>query len=63
MTCAGGVEDWEMCAREVPGGGALGLWDRSTENATVATTPLANLVARGLDVEQGVLLAINGARR
>jgi hypothetical protein len=33
----------------------LGLWDGSTENATVATTLLANLVERGLDVEQGVL--------
>jgi putative transposase len=32
----------------------LGLWDGSTENATVATTLLANLVERGLDVEQGV---------
>src|SRR5215210_5154874 len=30
----------------------LGLWDGSTENATVATTLLANLVERGLDVEQ-----------
>src|SRR3954452_2105032 len=31
----------------------LGLWDGSTENATVATTLLANLIERGLDVEQG----------
>src|SRR3954467_6977574 len=28
----------------------LGLWDGSIENATVATTRLANLVERGLDV-------------
>jgi putative transposase len=40
----------------------LGLWDGSTENATVATTLLANLVERGLDVEQGVLVVIDGAR-
>ena len=41
---------------------ALGLWDGSTENATVATTLLANLVERGLDVEQGVLVVIDGAK-
>ncbi len=40
----------------------LGLWDGSTENATVATTLLSNLVERGLDVEQGVLCVIDGAR-
>jgi putative transposase len=40
----------------------LGLWDGSTENTTVATTLLANLVERGLDVEQGVLCVIDGAR-
>jgi putative transposase len=40
----------------------LGLWDGSTENATVATTLLANLVERGLDVEQGVLAVIDGAK-
>src|SRR4051794_35520772 len=34
----------------------LGVWDGSTENATVVTTLLANLVERGLDVEQGVLV-------
>jgi putative transposase len=36
--------------------------DGSTENATVATTLLANLVERGLDVEQGVLVVIDGAK-
>jgi hypothetical protein len=41
----------------------LGLWDGSTENATIATTLLANLVERGLDVEQGVLVVVDGARR
>jgi len=39
----------------------LGLWDGSTENATVATTLLANLVERDLDVEQGVLVVLDGA--
>jgi hypothetical protein len=39
----------------------LGLWDGSTENATVATL-LANLVERGLDVGQGVLVVIDGAK-
>ena len=32
----------------------LGLWDGSTENATVAKQLLSNLVARGLDLGQGV---------
>src|SRR5215217_8054820 len=40
----------------------LGLWDGSTENATVVTTLLANLVERGLDVEQGVLVVLDGAK-
>ena len=40
----------------------LGLWDGSTENATVATTLLSNLVERGLDVELGVLCVIDGAK-
>ena len=34
----------------------LGLWDGSTENATVVTTLLANLLERGLDAGQGVLV-------
>src|SRR3954454_20160902 len=37
----------------------LGLWDGSSENATIASTLLANLVERGLDVEQGVLVVID----
>src|SRR5215217_6077552 len=40
----------------------LGLWDGSTENATVATTLLSNLVERGLDIAQGVLVVIDGAK-
>jgi putative transposase len=41
---------------------ALGLWDGSTENATIAQALLADLVARGLDPEQGVLVVIDGSR-
>jgi len=40
----------------------LGLWDGSTENATVARELLTNLVARGLDVSQGVLCVIDGSK-
>jgi putative transposase len=40
----------------------LGLWDGSTENATVAKELLTNLVARGLDLHQGVLCVIDGAK-
>jgi putative transposase len=41
---------------------ALGLWDGSTENATVAAALLADLVDRGLDVEQGLLFIIDGSK-
>jgi len=37
----------------------LGLWDGSTENATVARHLLADLVDRGLDCEQGVLVVLD----
>jgi putative transposase len=40
----------------------LGLWDGSTENATVATALLSDLVERGLDPEQGMLFVIDGAK-
>ncbi len=40
----------------------LGLWDGSTENATVARTLLADLVDRGLDCEQGVLVVLDGGK-
>jgi putative transposase len=40
----------------------LGLWEGSTENATVATALLSDLVERGLDPEQGVLFVIDGAK-
>ena len=32
----------------------LGLWEGSTENATLARTLLADLVDRGLDLEQAI---------
>jgi putative transposase len=41
---------------------ALGLWDGSTENSTVTAALLADLVDRGLDVEQGVLFVIDGSK-
>ena len=40
----------------------LGLWEGSTENATVATALLSDLVDRGLDAEQGILFVIDGAK-
>jgi hypothetical protein len=41
---------------------ALGLWDGSTENSTVVTALLADLVDRGLDVQQGMLFVIDGSK-
>ena len=40
----------------------LGLWEGSTENATVAIALLSNLVERGLDPEQGILFVIDGSK-
>jgi putative transposase len=40
----------------------LGLWDGSTENKTVTVHLLADLVGRGLDVEQGVLVVLDGSK-
>jgi putative transposase len=40
----------------------LGLWEGSTENKTVTIELLSNLVHRGLDVEQGVLVVIDGSK-
>jgi putative transposase len=40
----------------------LGLWDGSTENATVVTALLSDLVERGLDPEQGMLFVIDGSK-
>lgn len=40
----------------------VGLWLGSTENKRVVTDLLADLVDRGLDVEAGVLIVIDGAK-
>lgn len=40
----------------------LGLWDGSTENKTVTAHLLADLVGRGLDVEQGILVVLDGSK-
>ena len=40
----------------------LGLWDGSTENKTVTKHLLSDLVHRGLDVEQGVLVVLDGSK-
>jgi len=44
--------------RKVP----VGLWLGDTENATVVTGLLADLVARGLSAEGGLLVVIDGAK-
>jgi putative transposase len=40
----------------------LGLWDGSTENKTVTAHLLADLVDRGLDIQQGVLVVLDGSK-
>lgn len=40
----------------------LGLWEGSTENATLARALLADLIDRGLDCEQAILFVIDGGR-
>ena len=40
----------------------LGLWEGSTENSTVVAALLSDLVDRGLDTEQGVLVVLDGAK-
>ena len=40
----------------------LGLWEGSTENATLVGMLLADLVDRGLDPEQAILFVIDGGR-
>ncbi len=40
----------------------LGLWEGSTENATVATALLADLVARGPGTTQGVLCVLDSSK-
>jgi putative transposase len=41
---------------------SLGLWEGSSENSTVATALLADLIERGLDTTQGVLCVIDGSK-
>jgi transposase-like protein len=40
----------------------LGLWEGSTENATLASMLLADLVDRGLDPDQAILFVIDGGK-
>jgi putative transposase len=40
----------------------VGLWEGSTENATVVKHLLADLVGRGLDVTDGLLVVIDGGK-
>jgi putative transposase len=40
----------------------VGLWEGSTENATVVRHLLADLQARGLDASRGLLVVIDGAK-
>jgi putative transposase len=40
----------------------LGLWEGSTENATLARTLLADLIDRGLDPDQAILFVIDGGK-
>jgi putative transposase len=40
----------------------VGLWEGSTENKTVVTHLLADLVSRGLDADDGLLVVIDGAK-
>jgi putative transposase len=40
----------------------VGLWDGDTENGTVVKDLLADLVARGLRYEAGILVVIDGGR-
>src|SRR6185295_7635031 len=40
----------------------VGLWDGATENKTVVRALLADLVSRGLDATDGLLLVLDGAK-
>src|ERR671931_248775 len=41
---------------------ALGLWDGSTENATVCQGLLANLQSRGLRTDRSILVILDGSK-
>ena len=40
----------------------MGLWEGGSENASVATAFLSDLIERGLDTSQGVLCVIDGSK-
>jgi putative transposase len=40
----------------------VGLWDGATENKTVVTAMLADLVSRGLSAQDGLLVVMDGAK-
>jgi putative transposase len=40
----------------------VGLWDGSTENKTVVRALLADLLARGLRSDDGLLVVLDGAK-
>ena len=40
----------------------LGLWEGSTENATLVSMLFADLVDRGLDPDQAILFVIDGGK-
>lgn len=40
----------------------VGLWEGATENKTVVTALLADLVSRGLNAEDGLLVVLDGAK-
>ena len=41
---------------------ALGLWEGSTENATVCQSLLANLQSRGLRTDRSILVMLDGSK-
>jgi len=54
-----------IVALGVDGGGrkqVLGLWEGATENATVCRALLADLVERGLDTSEGILVVVDGSK-
>ena len=59
------AERTHVVALGIPTEGAkipLGLWEGSTENATLAKDLLADLVDRGVDPEQAMLFVIDGGK-
>jgi transposase-like protein len=63
-----GVHVADHCMLVVLGIGAdgtktpLGLWEGATENKTVVTALLADLVERGLSAEGGLLAVVDGGK-